>query len=294
MDKEYLKYCDICKSDKFRPIDSLGEMMKCTNCHFIFQNPRPRINIITKHYTSSGKYDGWLQNLNGRKKMWGKRLKKIRKIRDSGSLLDIGSGIGQFLFLCKNYYDVLGTEISNEAVRIAKKKYEVQLFEGTIKEIKFDKKVDIITIFHVLEHVTSPSEEINTCNNLLKDDGLIFIAVPNAYMTPFKFFLIKLLNAIGLKKFKTTSMFHKIDSANGNLDEELHFSFFTNKTIRKLLVDKSFFIIDDSLDPYYPSIGTRRILDSIVYHFMSAINTITGLNFYRTIWIAARKTDHAY
>ena len=63
---------------------------------------------------------------------------------------------------------------------IAKEKYGLDLFHGTIEELARQEMVfDNITLFHVLEHVPDPKAMLETCHSLLTDGGCMVIAVPN-------------------------------------------------------------------------------------------------------------------
>ena len=95
----------------------------------------------------------------------------------SKNILDVGAGTGDFLKVCKsNSWKVSGVEPSLEARNIAEKK-GVHLQEN-LSEFK-NTKFDVITLWHVLEHVENLSEYILMLHNLLADDGRLIIAVPN-------------------------------------------------------------------------------------------------------------------
>jgi 2-polyprenyl-3-methyl-5-hydroxy-6-metoxy-1,4-benzoquinol methylase len=93
------------------------------------------------------------------------------------TVLDIGAGTGDFLKVCnQNNWTVFGTEPSLKAREIAKQK-EIFLHEN-LSEFS-NQKFDVITLWHVLEHVENLSEFIFQVNNLLSDTGKLIIAVPN-------------------------------------------------------------------------------------------------------------------
>ena len=107
-----------------------------------------------------------------------RKLRLINSLQTSGkSLLDIGAGTADFLKICKdNDWSVEGVEPSNEARTIASKK-GIQLNEN-LNEIR-SQKFDVITLWHVLEHVADLETYIHKLNSLLKDNGRLIIAVPN-------------------------------------------------------------------------------------------------------------------
>ncbi len=107
-----------------------------------------------------------------------KKLKLINSFgTDQKTLLDIGAGTGDFINFCKkNNWNVVGVEPSNKAKEIASTKELVLL--SSIEEIK-EEKYDVITMWHVLEHVPNLNDYIKALKKLLKKDGVLVIAVPN-------------------------------------------------------------------------------------------------------------------
>ncbi len=92
-------------------------------------------------------------------------------------LLDVGSGTGDFLLTCKSKgWTVFGVEPSNEARIISKeKKVSVCKDLDSLSENSFD----VITLWHVLEHVENLQSYISQLQRKLKPEGVIVIAVPN-------------------------------------------------------------------------------------------------------------------
>lgn len=107
-----------------------------------------------------------------------RKLKLINSFNvSSKNILDVGAGTGDFLKVCKqNSWNVFGTEPSLDARTIAARK-EIQLKEN-LSAYK-NQQFDVITLWHVLEHVENLSKYIVELNTLLKDDGRLLIAVPN-------------------------------------------------------------------------------------------------------------------
>ena len=97
--------------------------------------------------------------------------------RPEKNILDIGAGTGDFLKVCKvNLWNVFGTEPDMEARNIAAKKGV--LLHKDVSHFT-DKKFEIITLWHVLEHVENLEEYISTLEKLLSKNGTLIIAVPN-------------------------------------------------------------------------------------------------------------------
>ena len=107
-----------------------------------------------------------------------RKLKLIDSFKTSSkNILEVGSGTGDFLKVCKNNsWNVFGVEPNLDARNIAAKKgITLQENLSELKNIQFD----VITLWHVLEHVEDLSTYISTLNKLLSKDGKLLIAVPN-------------------------------------------------------------------------------------------------------------------
>ncbi len=112
-----------------------------------------------------------------------KKLKLINSFKtDQKNLLDVGCGTGDFLLNCKtNGWKVEGVEPNNNAKNLAKSKLAINqpsVVYTDLSEIN-SKQFDVITLWHVLEHVPNLSAYILNLKLLLKPNGVLVIAVPN-------------------------------------------------------------------------------------------------------------------
>src|ERR1700680_2581531 len=181
MKTELVKFCNVCDSNTLETVDPACNIARCSGCGYVFDNPRPTLEELVKFYSRPAQYDSWLEELPIRQKAWERRVGKMQSTKKSGSLLDVGTGIGQFLAVaCNSYSKVYGTEVSSVAVQMAKEKYDLDLFQGTIEDINWRGRVfDNISLFHVFEHVHNPKSLLRICHSLLSPDGVLVIAVPN-------------------------------------------------------------------------------------------------------------------
>ncbi|CAM3958675.1 class I SAM-dependent methyltransferase [Flavobacterium weaverense] len=106
------------------------------------------------------------------------KLNLVNSLQPSkGSILDIGAGTGDFLSVVKeNGWSTVGVEPSEKAKAIAKFK-GVSFVEET-SELE-NNSFDVITMWHVLEHVPNLDSQIKELKRLLKPNGSLIIAVPN-------------------------------------------------------------------------------------------------------------------
>ncbi|OGC50218.1 hypothetical protein A2716_03345 [candidate division WWE3 bacterium RIFCSPHIGHO2_01_FULL_40_23] len=286
---EKLDFCPLCGEKGIQEVDDYAGIFKCLDCGYIFDNPRPSPKEIEEFYSKPSQYDLWVLEESARKRMWNRRLKKILSISKGGSLLDIGAGTGEFLNLAKgNFLKVLGTEVSESAIKTAKEKYEIKLTRLRAEEIQeIAEKFDAISLFHVLEHVHYPRDVIKICFMLLKKGGVLVIAVPND-VNSLKFLVKRFLRKFGIRKYGEGKMQFPKVVLDGSI-REIHLSHFTTKTLTKVLEKEGFKVTDSSLDPYYAAKGLKLFAKDLYFMFHYVINLLFGVNFYDSIWVAARK-----
>ena len=109
------------------------------------------------------------------------KLRLINNQSVSGkTLLDVGCGTGDFLQTAlKNNWNVFGVEPNPQARNIANKKTNNVVYDADkISEFKKE-SFDVITLWHVLEHLPNLEEQLALYKSLLKKEGTLIIAVPN-------------------------------------------------------------------------------------------------------------------
>ncbi|HEY9169160.1 MAG TPA: class I SAM-dependent methyltransferase [Lutibacter sp.] len=112
------------------------------------------------------------------------KLKLINSFKTTDkNLLDIGCGTGDFLLICKNDgWKITGVEPNAKAKITAEKKLrneEASEIYAEINQLKIDSQFDVITLWHVLEHVPNLEIYILALKKLLKPNGILIVAVPN-------------------------------------------------------------------------------------------------------------------
>jgi 2-polyprenyl-3-methyl-5-hydroxy-6-metoxy-1,4-benzoquinol methylase len=109
------------------------------------------------------------------------RRKRIEKYKRNGRILDIGSGRGVFLDVMRKYgWKVAGTEYNKETAESINKSYNINIVTGNPGDWGFPPgSFDVVTMNHVLEHMSDPEIAIGECSRLLEKGGLLVVAVPN-------------------------------------------------------------------------------------------------------------------
>jgi YgiT-type zinc finger domain-containing protein len=186
--------CPICHAQAFRRKATTkdytvsGEtfhIMQCNQCGLGITTPRPEDKTLSTYYLSdeyishSGKSNSIIDSLYLFARNYTLRWKYqiISKRTRARRMLDYGCGTGEFLkFMQKKEYEVDGVEPSE----IAREKASALLTQPVKSSLhNATGPYDIITLWHVLEHVPDLSEKLEALSQKLAADGLIVIAVPN-------------------------------------------------------------------------------------------------------------------
>lgn len=164
------------------------EIVRCNDCGLLYTNPRPEASKLQTYYDSK-EYFSHQENSSGLipriyefvKSFNLKRKLKIATTGKSvGKILDIGCGTGDFLLKAKqNNWEVSALEPNDHAREIASKRLNVPIIRPEEISGLPDSSFDVITMWHVLEHVEGLQEEARQLNRLLKPNGRLVIAVPN-------------------------------------------------------------------------------------------------------------------
>ena len=152
----------------------------------LLTKPQPKTNILSKYYESDD-YISHTDNKKGivsflyqtvKKRSLKNKLNLITSLKkDAKSVLDIGAGTGDFLnFVKSDTRSVFGIEPNQKARELAHQK-RIYL-EENLNDIK-GKSFDVITMWHVLEHIANLEETIKEVEALLNPNGILIIAVPN-------------------------------------------------------------------------------------------------------------------
>lgn len=163
-------------------------VFECKKCGLAFQSPRAPFKHAISYYPSKGYWGRDVRRLK-KTRGWKKErvnsynflYKGILKRKSAGAILDIGSGLGLFLSKFKELgWEVLGTDISKDVAKYSQKVFNVKVLTGDIVKLKLPTKhFDVITMNNVLEHIYTPRKTLQKIHKLLKNNGILVIAVPN-------------------------------------------------------------------------------------------------------------------
>ena len=161
---------------------------ECLSCGLLYTMPRPSKDKIGANYKSEEYYS----HQENKKGFIPKVYEAVKKVNlkykyklatygiNQGKLLDIGCGVGDFLHTAEEHeWDCTGVEPSEEAKFIARKRIKANVITSDEMEQIPDVTFDLITMWHVLEHVDDLKWQVDQLERLVKPQGRIVIAVPN-------------------------------------------------------------------------------------------------------------------
>ena len=175
-----VRACPLCASDRQEPVDRVAAVVRCRACGHRYVDPRPTQEEIANGYSRTDAYDHWLRVADEREAMWRRRFDRVLAVSTPGRLLDVGAGIGTFLAIARdNGWRVEGTEVSTTAIAHARERYGLTIHVGFLEDAAPPGPYDVVSLWHVIEHVPDPPATLRFCHRLLAEHGRIILALPN-------------------------------------------------------------------------------------------------------------------
>lgn len=192
--------CPLCKSNaikkRFTCIDKFAtgeefDIYECDNCGLAFTQNIPDEKEIGRYYESpsyishSNTNKGFVNTVYHLVRMImlrnKARLVERLTILKNGNILDYGAGTGYFARTMANRgWNVIAIEKSDKARELALKEFGFKMQDtDALADIK-DKELDVVTMWHVMEHIQDPDKMWNELHRILDDTGIAIIAVPNS------------------------------------------------------------------------------------------------------------------
>ena len=295
MSYERLNNCPICGKEEFKNFlvvtdNSVSKesfvIVECENCTFKFTNPRPDEESIGSYYES----EDYISHTNTKAGIINRAYHVVRSITTKqkvelinryspgkGTILDYGCGTGVFLTACKkDGWQVRGVEPSDKARELAAETIGTPIATN-ISDLP-DEKYEVITLWHVLEHIHTLNETINHLISHLSETGTLIIAVPNA-------------DSHDAKQYKENWAAY---------DVPRHLYHFTQATMKRFL-KKHKMVLEEVLpmkfDAYYVSMlsekhkeGKTKMISSVVNGYKSnSYAEKNGNDYSSLIFVAKRK-----
>jgi 2-polyprenyl-3-methyl-5-hydroxy-6-metoxy-1,4-benzoquinol methylase len=183
--------CALCGSAQTFPLavnDGL-HVVRCGACSLVFVNPQPTAAAIESYYSAKelsaqASWSSYFQHTPAQiAGLWNERFADVARWINGRAprLLDIGCGWGDFLHFARSRgWPVSGFEFSESVARVAREKYGLPVRVGSLEEMGFPARgFDLISMWHVLEHLREPRAALERIAALLAPGGLLVLEVPN-------------------------------------------------------------------------------------------------------------------
>jgi 2-polyprenyl-3-methyl-5-hydroxy-6-metoxy-1,4-benzoquinol methylase len=165
--------------DRFHGRQHIYQLVRCPNCSLVWLKDSPRPQHLGEHYGPD--YDRSVAAAGSSPDRWKERVKKIAQYKTGGSLLDLGCSSGGFLqAMASPSWKLHGIEMSRSVAAGAEAVSGAQVFVGDILDAAYTpESFDVITCFHVFEHLYQPLAVLRKVAGWLKPGGIFFLMVPN-------------------------------------------------------------------------------------------------------------------
>ena len=252
----------------------------------VFTNPIPTPEDLSTYYESpdylshtanrkspSAMVYRFLRNINLRYK-----YRLVSRFKQPGKALDIGQGTGEFLhYLKQRNWDVKGIEPNESARKFAKENYDIDVFGEEELKVLPRESFDLISLWHVLEHVPDLHGRMDDIARLISKNGILIIAVPNLDSPDFAYYREKW----------------------AALDVPRHLYHFTPESMTRLLELSGFQLMDTyplSMDAYYVCLLSERYRNNRIPYLKGALNGLRSnrsakklKNFSSMVFVVRRK-----
>jgi SAM-dependent methyltransferase len=175
--------CHVCSSTDDRTyIEARGyRIAQCRSCGLWFVNPQPTTKELKEFYAAYDDGEQW-RDLEEHFNRGVRRA--ILRLKQSGAVLDIGCGSGNFLRCMKDKgFSAFGIEPSGSGSDYAREAHGVDIYHGMIEDYlaaNRERSFDVVTLLNVLEHLTDPARILLELKQVLSPDGVLAIVVPDA------------------------------------------------------------------------------------------------------------------
>lgn len=207
MNMEHLSHCLACRSTELRPHVQTEAMMheplpgkfkfdRCENCGLVFLNPRVPEAELGKFYTSAylpyrvedawGKYAHFVKK--DQLKIDRKRVQRVsafHRLTSQSRILDVGCGKPTFLAALRDASPespphLIGIDFSEEGWKNERQTFHgLDLRKGELADLKGEAPVDVITMWHYLEHDYRPQQHLRQLLDVTHPDTRLIVEVPN-------------------------------------------------------------------------------------------------------------------
>lgn len=236
--------CNLCGADDARPLYDGLAIVRCSACGLVYFDPQPGDADLAAVYSddyftrpSQPGEPAFIENQAGLERFFDGRLVRLERLVGPGRLLEIGCNLGYLLNVAgRRGWKAIGLELSEFAARHARERVGVDARCTAFEEAGFtDDAFDAVIMRDVLEHVRDPRAVLSEVRRVLRPGGFLGLSMPN---------------------------FASLDAQLGgpawrHLHPEQHLFHFTPETLRRLLAECGFEVVE--MESRYDSPAAREV-----------------------------------
>jgi len=263
--------CPSCGADVPTRVAHEGALgiARCGVCRLLYVTPRlahPQAHYHGEREAVLRKYGPILRGERGhnRDPNYEQELAVLRRHKPRGRLLDVGTHCGFFLRKARGMdWELTGVEPSPIGAQLAREFYGLDVKTATLQGAQFPNGCfDLVTMVDVFEHVGEPNEVLGEVRRVLREDGLLFVKVPNGRYNLFKYRLFR--RGLGLRQVEI-------------FDAKEHVVHYTAETLRRVLEGGGFQIRFAFVPrPIQDGAWWKRALRSVAYRLAQAQRALGG------------------
>ena len=191
--------CNLCGGTETRPFcpENGRSLVQCVNCGLVYVSPRPDPEELYQLYSESYfnnddsgtvGYTNYIRDEQNIRKTFRRRLARVERFAERGSVLDVGCAAGFFLSEAKaRGWTPQGVDVSQFAVNYTQKTFDIPARQGALLDLDFpENSFDLITMWDVIEHVPDPHAHMDKIARMLKPGGVFALATPDVDSLPAK------------------------------------------------------------------------------------------------------------
>ncbi len=251
--------CPLCGSTDAKTIKverGVLQVVECSSCKLIRVNPRLKEPEAIYQGNQAIYAEEFRMVLSGkqhhRDPVYLRDLARIERHKPNGNFLDVGTNTGSFLRLARDRgWTLTGVEPSPQLGELGRRWWGLDIIQGFVEKLDLPKHhYDVVTMTDVFEHVVNPKEVLRALRHVIKDDGLLFVKVPNA--------------RFNILKFKARSAMGRTNQ--DDFDSYEHVVHYTDETLAKMLRSSGFEPFDIFIEPPIQLPSWHRLVGHYYQH----------------------------
>ena len=175
--------CIVCDSPNIHDhlVDHCGiNISRCGRCGFQFMNPQYSDKYLTEFYAQyldDDDYDYWHEPLMTSHDYY---LSLVEKQIKPGKVLDVGCGYGHLMEAAlKRGWSIHGYDVDQVSTQKVSDRLGVEVACGDFHTCDVGSGYDLVAMHQVLEHLKEPNRYLEKIHGLMRDSGILLVAVPN-------------------------------------------------------------------------------------------------------------------